>query len=69
MPRAQPPGGGIELQALLKVLGWAPTGGQAKRLIQSGSVRVNGVVETRRGRKLHRGDRVATGDHAPVTIE
>ena len=32
------------------------TGGQAKVLIQSGEVRVNGEIETRRRRKLAAGD-------------
>ncbi|MFS8836671.1 RNA-binding S4 domain-containing protein [Synechococcus sp. WC101] len=37
------------------------SGGQAKQLIQAGQVRVNGEVETRRGRKLRPGDEVAVG--------
>jgi ribosome-associated protein len=47
---------GITLANLLKVLGVAATGGQAKVLVQSGAVRVNGEVETRRGRRLVAGD-------------
>jgi ribosome-associated protein len=50
----------IKLDQLLKVKGIATTGGQAKLLIQAGEVRVNGRVETRRGRKLVQGDRVST---------
>lgn len=34
------------------------TGGQAKLLVQDGEVMVNGMVETRRGRKLVNGDQV-----------
>ena len=34
----------------------AGTGGEAKVLIQTGEVTVNGEVETRRGRKLQEGD-------------
>jgi len=34
------------------------TGGEAKLRIQRGDVRVNGVVETRRGRQLGLGDAV-----------
>ena len=34
------------------------TGGEAKQRIQMGDVRVNGTVETRRGRQLIAGDRV-----------
>lgn len=48
----------IPLGAFLKVAGAAGTGGHAKLLIQEGGVRVNGAIETRRGRKLIEGDRV-----------
>ena len=51
----------ITLDAFLKWVGVADTGGQAKALIQSGGVRVNGEVETRRGRKLYPGDHVDAG--------
>jgi ribosome-associated protein len=34
------------------------TGGEAKLLIQRGDVRVNGAIETRRGRRLQPGDAV-----------
>lgn len=50
----------IKLDQFLKVAGIVSTGGQAKLLIQSGEVKVNGSVETRRGRKLVLGDRVST---------
>ncbi|BDG61874.1 RNA-binding S4 domain-containing protein [Caldinitratiruptor microaerophilus] len=49
----------ILLGEFLKRVGAVPTGGQAKRIIQAGMVRVNGEVETRRGRKLRPGDVVA----------
>lgn len=48
----------IKLDQFLKVVGVTQTGGQAKLLIQAGKVKVNDVVETRRGRKLLPGDRV-----------
>lgn len=48
----------IELGALLKWIGAAPTGGAAKRLIQQGGVVVNGEVERRRSRLVHTGDRI-----------
>lgn len=48
----------IKLDQFLKLMGAVQTGGQAKLLIQSGEVEVNGEVETRRGRKLTIGDRV-----------
>jgi ribosome-associated protein len=49
----------IKLDQFLKVIQVVSTGGQAKLLIQSGAVTVNGTVETRRGRKLVNGDRVS----------
>ncbi|MCA9062821.1 MAG: RNA-binding S4 domain-containing protein [Planctomycetaceae bacterium] len=48
----------IALDQFLKLAQVASSGGHAKALIQSGEVRVNGEVETRRGRKLRDGDRV-----------
>jgi ribosome-associated protein len=46
----------ITLDALLKAAGLASSGGEAKLLIQQGGVLVNGEVDLRRGRQLHRGD-------------
>jgi ribosome-associated protein len=46
----------ITLNDALKLAGLAETGGQAKLLIQSGKVKVNGVVETRRKKQLKEGD-------------
>ena len=51
----------ITLDALLKASGWASSGGYAKQLIVAGELRVNGEVETRRGRKLRAGDEVQWG--------
>ncbi len=48
----------IKLDQFLKVIGIVDTGGQAKMIIQDEAVSVNGVLETRRGRKLVSGDRV-----------
>ncbi|MEO1764997.1 MAG: RNA-binding S4 domain-containing protein, partial [Cyanobacteria bacterium J06629_18] len=42
----------IKLDQFLKFLGVAQTGGQAKHMIMDGGVKVNGELETRRGRKL-----------------
>jgi ribosome-associated protein len=50
----------MKLDQFLKFQGVVSTGGQAKLLIQEGQVRVNGEIETRRGRKLAVGDRVMT---------
>lgn len=48
----------ITLGDFLKWAGIVHTGGEAKALILQGHVRVNGEVDTRRGRKLFPGDRV-----------
>lgn len=46
----------IKLDSFLKWAAIAETGGDAKALIQSGYVAVNGVTENRRGRQLQPGD-------------
>lgn len=55
---AEPP---ITLGQFLKLAGLASTGGEAKELIVSGLVLVNGRIETRRGRKMAPGDTVRVG--------
>lgn len=45
----------ITLEALLKFAGIAESGGRAKELIKEGSVKVDGVVVTERGRKIRPG--------------
>ena len=52
------PGEVIDLQDYLKLAGLVDTGGEAKFLIQTGEVRLNGEIETRRRKKIVRGDRV-----------
>ena len=44
----------MKLDQYLKWKGWVFTGGEAKQRIQGGDVRVNGAVETRRGRQRWR---------------
>ena len=46
----------IELGNLLKVAGIIDTGGYAKLFLNENEVYINGERDTRRGRKLHRGD-------------
>ncbi len=58
----------IKLEQFLKLAQVAATGGQAKVIIQSGQVRVNGLVETRRGRKLRPGDRVEVGGEELIVM-
>jgi len=54
-------GNTIKLDQFLKLVGISVTGGQAKLMIQGGDVKVNGMLETRRGRKLVSGDQVTVG--------
>jgi ribosome-associated protein len=49
----------IRLGALLKLAGAMDSGGESKMRIAAGDVSVNGEVEVRRGRQLHRGDVVS----------
>ncbi|QYE98028.1 S4 domain-containing protein YaaA [Paraclostridium sordellii] len=46
----------IKLDQFLKLVDVASTGGHAKFLIQEGLVKVNGEIETRRGKKLRSND-------------
>ncbi len=58
----------IRLDALLKLVGVADTGGQAKWKIQDGTVSVNGEVCTMRGKKIRPGDTV-TVEETTITVE
>jgi ribosome-associated protein len=59
---------GITLGQALKASNLVGSGGEAKVLIQDGVVRVNGEVETRRGRKLQKGDVVEVGEDERLEI-
>jgi ribosome-associated protein len=48
----------IALNDLLKVAGVSDSGGAAKLLIASGAVRVDGIVETRKTKKIRAGQLV-----------
>ena len=48
----------MKLDQFLKWKNFVSSGGEAKNLIKSGAVKVNGLVETRRGRKLIKGDKI-----------
>ena len=58
----------IRLGQFLKLTGLVATGGEAKNLIQSGKVLVNGQIETRRKRQLHDGDTVTVGQETIVVV-
>lgn len=46
----------IKLEQLLKFAGLVGSGSDAKMLIGEGTVRVNGIVELQRGKKIRPGD-------------
>ena len=58
----------IRLGQLLKLAGAASGGADAKALIASGQVTVNGELELRRGRQLHPGDIVNVGSDALLIV-
>ncbi|MBI3233364.1 MAG: RNA-binding S4 domain-containing protein [Bacteroidetes bacterium] len=43
----------IQLNQLLKVIGWCDQGSNANAIIEEGLVKVNGVVETRKRNKIY----------------
>lgn len=57
----------IELDKLLKRENLAASGGEARYLISLGLVQVNGVVETRKRKKLYAGD-VATYNGVAIRV-
>lgn len=48
----------IKLDQFLKFAEVVSSGGEAKELISQGEVKVNGEVDTRRGKKLRSGDEI-----------
>ena len=58
----------IQLNALLKLLGWVETGADANNAIDSGMVMVNGQKDLRRRNKIYPGMVVAF-ENKQVTIE
>ena len=52
----------IKLGQLLKACNLAGNGGEAKVRILEGDVKVNGSIETARGKKIKAGDRVEIDD-------
>lgn len=51
----------IQLDQFLKLMNVVSSGGEAKHLIRDGVVQVNGESETRRKKKLRKGDQVEVG--------
>jgi Uncharacterized conserved protein len=46
----------IKLGQAMKLAGLVSSGVEAKEVIQNGEVKVNGEIDTRRGKKLYPGD-------------
>lgn len=58
----------IKLGQALKACGLVESGVEAKEVIQDGMVKVNGVTENRRGKKLYGGD-IVSYDGEEIKIE
>ena len=58
----------IRLGQFLKLSGEVPSGAEAKELLAAGQVSVNGEVDVRRGRQLHRGDVVLVEGGSPLRV-
>ncbi|MCB9226960.1 MAG: RNA-binding S4 domain-containing protein [Chitinophagales bacterium] len=58
----------IQLNQLLKVLGWAMSGSEANAIIDDGLVQVNGNTELRRRNKIYSGFKVSFNGET-VTVE
>ncbi len=59
----------IELIKLLKFLGIAETGGQAKLMVENGIVKVDGETESRKRRKVRSGMTVTVSDEYTIKIK
>ncbi len=58
----------ITLDQFLKWSGVTATGGEAKKIIRSELVKVNGKKEVRRGRRLYPGDKIEIGGEGGVEL-
>ena len=66
--RLRPGEESIRLGQLLKLVDAVPTGAQVKDVLLTGTVRVNGEPEERRGRQLREGDVVSVEGMADVRV-
>lgn len=56
----------IQLNQLLKAMGWVTNGAEANTAIDNGVVKVNGVVELRKKNKIMKGFKVEFNDKVVV---
>jgi ribosome-associated protein len=61
-------GRAINLTQLLKLVGCVESGGEAKAVIASGMVRVNGEVELRKRRQMRAGDTIELKDGPTIVL-
>jgi ribosome-associated protein len=59
----------IELIKLLKLLGIAEHGSEAKMMVDSEDIKLNGTIESRYRAKLRTGDKILIGDDIEIIIE
>lgn len=59
----------IPLNALLKMMNVAESGGQANLIITDGEVQVNGDVETAKRKKIRSGDKVEVFGEVITVVE
>jgi ribosome-associated protein len=52
----------VELYKVLKIASLAASGGEAKYVVSEGMVKLNGVVETQKRKKVGVGDEITFGD-------
>ena len=58
----------VELYKILKFENLVSSGGEAKHLIADGFVKVNGIIETRKRKKIYPGDTIETGGFFIETV-
>ena len=58
-----------DLQTFLRLCNLVDSGGQAKTAIQNSQVLLNGIIETRRSKKLFDGDKVSLLDNTTVELD
>jgi len=52
----------ITLGQLLKMTDWIASGGEAKTAVKTLKIKINGIAEDRRGRKIYPGDTILIED-------